>query len=141
MSLLNSSEEIATLAKGANTGAFNSLFKDSPICDASNLILPSSILPTDCYYSLFENCTLLSAAPVLPDIDAMDANTNNCCTNMFANCSNLNSLTVRFTSWPYTTNWLAGVAATGTFTCPAELSDIRGVSNIPEGWTKVDLAS
>lgn len=33
-------------------------------------------------------------------------------------------------------SWLNNVAASGTFTCPAELPDTRGASNIPTGWLK-----
>lgn len=47
---------------------------------------------------------------------------------------------VAFTDWDptnATNNWVNGVAASGTFTCPAELSDIRGASNIPVGWNVV----
>jgi len=58
---------------------------------------------------------------------------------MFTGCSQLASVDVSFTDWnstDATTNWLSGVAASGTFTCPSELPDIRGVNNIPEGWIK-----
>lgn len=44
------------------------------------------------------------------------------------------------TSWTSangTPNWVNGVAASGTFTCPAELPDIRGISKIPTGWMVV----
>lgn len=44
---------------------------------------------------------------------------------------------VGFTAWKAnaTTNWLQNVAASGTFTCPAELPDTRGANNIPVDWT------
>ena len=61
---------------------------------------------------------------------------------MFYGCTHLSSVEVGLTSWTGgtnpTNNWLNNVAATGTFTCPAELPDTRGVNNIPTGWTKVD---
>ena len=60
---------------------------------------------------------------------------------MFNGCTSLSSLKVAFTAWGgQTRNWLNRVAASGTFTCPAELPDTRGVNNIPEGWTKVDAS-
>ena len=54
-------------------------------------------------------------------------------------------MTVEFSTWPYsvntfgqqqvaTSNWLNGVASDGKFNCPAELSVIRGASNIPTNW-------
>ena len=56
---------------------------------------------------------------------------------MFNGCTSLSSVEVAFTTWTSgaTDNWLSGVAASGTFTCPDELPDTRGASNIPEGWT------
>lgn len=62
---------------------------------------------------------------------------------MFNGCSNLASIDVSFTAWAgtATSNWLNSVAATGTFTCPAELPDTRSASRIPEGWTKKEPAA
>ena len=56
---------------------------------------------------------------------------------MFSNCSSLSSVEVAFTAWSpnATDTWLNGVAASGTFTCPAELPDERGANRIPTGWT------
>ena len=61
---------------------------------------------------------------------------------MFDGCTNLSSIEVAFTAWSpasATYNWVSNVSASGTFTCPAELPDTRGASNIPTNWTKVDL--
>lgn len=61
---------------------------------------------------------------------------------MFKGCTSLNNISVKFTEWnsDATTNWVDGVASTGTFVCPNMLPDERGVSRIPEGWTKEDAA-
>ena len=61
---------------------------------------------------------------------------------MFSRCTQLSSVEVAFTTWTRgaTDNWLNNVAASGTFTCPAELPDERGANNIPTGWTRVDAA-
>lgn len=59
---------------------------------------------------------------------------------MFNGCTSLSSVDVAFTSWGIgseTNNWLNNVAASGTFTCPAELSVIRDESHIPTGWNVV----
>ena len=101
--------------------------------------LPATTLANNCYYYMFANCTSLTTAPELPATTLTDS----CYANMFQGCSNLASINVSFTTWEptnATTIWLNNVAATGTFTCPAELPDTRSVSNIPAGWTKVDAA-
>ena len=101
--------------------------------------LPATTLANNCYYYMFANCTSLTTAPELPTTTLTDS----CYASMFQGCSNLTSINVSFTAWNptnATTRWVTGVAASGTFTCPAELPDTRSVSNIPAGWTKVDAA-
>ena len=64
---------------------------------------------------------------------------------MFFNCSALSKIEVHFTKWTSNalTNWVNGVAATGTFKCPAALGTnetiTRGTGNCPEGWTVVNI--
>ena len=101
--------------------------------------LPATTLTYGCYSFMFQNCTSLTSAPALPATTLYDS----CYYYMFDSCSNLASIDVSFTVWEptnATTRWVNGVAASGTFTCPAELPDTRGASNIPSGWTKVDAA-
>ena len=64
-----------------------------------------------------------------------------CYEGMFQDCTSLSSVEVAFTTWEVgvTNSWVSNVAASGIFTCPAELPDIRGTSNIPNNWTKVDI--
>ena len=97
--------------------------------------LPATVLAYRCYYGMFYECTGLTQAPELPATVLADS----CYSNMFSDCTALEEVTVAFTDWGdgSTYNWLSGVAATGTFTCPADLEEIRGESNIPEGWTIV----
>ena len=94
--------------------------------------------PTYCYALLFNDCSSLTDAPELPATTLAD----NCYNSMFNGCSNLSSITVGFSDWPAssspTYNWVNGVAASGTFTCPSGLSDLRGANCIPTGWTKTD---
>ena len=85
---------------------------------------------------MFANCSSLTTAPELQATTLAD----NCYASMFQGCSNLSSINVSFTTWDptnATTRWVNGVAASGTFTCPAELPDTRGTSNIPAGWEKI----
>ena len=58
---------------------------------------------------------------------------------MFTGCSNLNSITMLATDISANdclTNWMSGVAATGTFTKAASMTTLtEGASGIPSGWT------
>lgn len=119
---------------------YNYMFVDCSSLTSAPAILPATTLANGCYSSMFSGCSSLMTAPKLPAITLA----NTCYAFMFKDCTSLNSVDVAFTSWPQsvliTNNWLNNVAATGTFTCPAALPDVRGASNIPEGWTKVDIA-
>jgi hypothetical protein len=63
---------------------------------------------------------------------------------MFNGCSNLNSITCLATDISAsncTTNWVDGVAASGTFTKAASMSSwATGVSSIPRNWTVQDYS-
>ena len=100
--------------------------------------LPATTLAPICYSGMFENCSSLVIAPVLSAHELVEY----CYQQMFYGCKNLNNIKVAFTSWPDslsgTQNWVSGVAANGTFTCPAELPKVSGASYIPEGWTVVN---
>ncbi len=64
---------------------------------------------------------------------------NNMFNNMFHGCSNLNSVTCLATNISAnqcTTNWLNGVAATGTFITPSSTGWNSGVNGKPSGWTR-----
>ena len=148
-----------TLANNCYFAMFNGC---SSITSAPEL--PATTLASDCYRAMFQGCTSLTTAPELPAMTLVSGCYRNmfssctsltsapklhattlassCYSYMFDKCRNLASIDVRFTSWDptnATTNWLNNVAASGTFTCPAELPDTRGASNIPEGWTKADI--
>ena len=102
---------------------------------ASAPALPATTLADDCYNGMFFGCTSLASAPALPATTLASG----CYSSMFANCSSLSSVEVAFTAWTSGTTdyWLESVAASGTFTCPAALPDVRGDSNIPTGWAVV----
>ena len=99
--------------------------------------LPATTLAFDCYYGMFYNCQSLTQAPELPATILC----SDCYSGMFYNCSKLNSININFSNWNVysepTSNWVTGVASSGTFTCPTALPENRGTSNIPEGWTVV----
>lgn len=59
---------------------------------------------------------------------------------IFEGCSSLNKIEVNFINWGnnYTTNWVNGVAQSGTFIKPIDLPEEYGVDRIPQGWTVVN---
>jgi hypothetical protein len=84
---------------------------------------------------MFGNCTALTEAPEL----LAETLANNCYSYMFYNCTNLNYIKAMFITYPsstYTSNWVYGVSATGTFVKNSAASwTTTGVNGIPTGWT------
>lgn len=99
--------------------------------------LPATTLAVSCYNQMFNSCTSLTTAPELP----VTTLASQCYMYMFSNCSNLNSINVSATSWDtsYTTDWVLGVSATGTFTKPSDTTIPEGTSGIPSGWTVINV--
>jgi len=98
--------------------------------------LPAKNLASGCYWSMFGNCTSLTVAPDLPATTLAEK----CYQTMFQGCTSLNSVTclaTNISASDCTTDWLDGVAATGTFTKAASMADwtIDSASGIPAGWT------
>lgn len=130
--------------------------------------LPATTLARYCYRHMFANCTSLTTAPELlattlvyscysymfigctslttaPELPATTIQEYYCYNGMFQNCSNLNYIKAMFTTTPsmnYTSNWVYGVAATGTFVKNANATwNVSGVNGIPSGWTVQTAAS
>ena len=99
--------------------------------------LKSTILGNYCFTSIFKNCTSLISAPELPALTL----TSNCYHSAFEGCSSLNEVTVYandISATNCTTNWLSGVASTGTFNNMGSATyEINSASGIPTGWTEV----
>lgn len=98
--------------------------------------LPATTLAGLCYNSMFQGCTALTQAPELP-ATTLPAD---CYGYMFCGCTNLNYIKCLTTnpSYGFTTNWVIGVAATGTFVKKAGVTWPSGVDGIPSGWTVVE---
>ena len=102
--------------------------------------LPATTLASSCYECMFDNCTGLTSTPVLP---ATFLPKRYCYRYMFRGCSNLSSVTCYATSRDganTTTDWLSGVASSGTFY--AHINSVfkgqaRNASNIPPDWNIV----
>ena len=144
--------------------ALRGLFGDSNIKKANNLSLPATTLAINCYVAMFNGCTSLETAPELPattlaqycysymfyactglktapELPATTLN-NYCYSSMFQGCTSLKSITCLATDISAsncTTNWVSGVAASGTFTKAASMTNwTTGVNGIPTGWSIVD---
>ena len=74
------------------TYAFFSLFKGTKVVDASDLVLPQTLKDSSrsCYESMFEGCTSLTQAPVLP-ATTLELT---CYKNMFKDCTSLTTAPV-----------------------------------------------
>ena len=96
--------------------------------------LPAITLANYCYFNMFQSCTNLIEAPAL----FARIMHPSCYYGMFNGCRKINYIKMFATDISATsclTNWVVGVALTGTFVKNKEATwDIRGVSGIPDGW-------
>ena len=123
-----------TLASNCYDGMFNNC---TSLTTAPEL--PATTLASNCYASMFSG-TSLTTAPVLPATTLAMS----CYQNMFRGCSKLNYIKAMFTTEPsitYTSNWVQGVAASGTFVKNSAATwTTTGNNAVPSGWT-VETAS
>jgi len=99
--------------------------------------LPATTTVTHCYWGMFNNCDSLHTAPEIYTTNFVVAH----CSQMFESCSNLDSVTVRATSWDNSgsSTWLGNVPSGGTFTKPTATVIPTGSDGIPNGWTVVNV--
>ena len=104
-------------------------------------LLPATTITTSCYANMFQGCTALTEAPDLPATTRQPG----CYGSMYYNCTSLSRIHIAFTNWGYsgeTSNWVLGVASTGTFVCPSALGTnetiARDVNRCPANWTVVN---
>lgn len=105
----------------------------------SELLLPATKLANGCYGGMFSGCKKLTVAPNLPATGLRES----CYRSMFKGCENLSSVTClakSISASDCTTDWLDGVAASGTFTkaAGADWSGKTGASGIPSVWNVVE---
>lgn len=102
--------------------------------------LPATTLNTGCYAYMFQGCTSLVTAPYLPATSLGSSNY----LYMFKNCSLLNYIKADFGGKPTycTTDWVSGVAASGTFIKSPNLEafypespNLSSPINVPYAWT------
>ena len=85
MSLLFGDKFIGETDLTRYNSAFDHLFENTAVVDASKLVLPATKLSTYCYGRMFYNCASLTAAPELPATTL----TQNCYNSMFYGCTSL----------------------------------------------------
>lgn len=97
--------------------------------------LPAKTLASLCYDTMFYGCTSLTTAPELPATTLV----NYCYVNMFYGCTNISYIKALFITEPsktYTSNWVGGVSASGTFVKNSAATwNVTGVNGVPTGWT------
>ena len=120
--------------------------------------------PIYAFYSLFYGCTSLTKAPVLsttrlaqgcyaymfyrtslteaPELPATTL-ANNCYMSMFSGCQSLKEVRIAATKTASRSleEWLNNVSATGDFYCDPNATIFpSGISGIPSGWTRRNIA-
>ena len=97
----------------------------------------ASTLESTCYMGMYYNCKNLTQAPILPANNLVDG----CYNYMFYGCSSLNYINCRIRNQEqinYGTglsNWVNGVASTGTFVKPSGITWPTGNNGVPNNWT------
>ena len=127
---------------GASTSAYHKFVINGLVAASGDITslrsfdLKQTTLANFCYSQMFNGCTGLTSAPELPATKLSTA----CYHSMFQGCGNISLIKVHFTAWgTQTTNWVTSVSSAGTFYKPSALSEKFGVSNIPNGWTVVNI--
>ena len=115
-------------------GCYNSMFYGCTSLTKAPA-LPATTLALFCYNSMFNGCTSLTKAPELPATTLAD----NCYLQMFQSCTSLNyikCLAKDVSATDCTSEWVDGVAATGTFVQNPDMDEWEtGVNGIPVNWT------
>lgn len=117
-----------------NTYCYYQMFSGCSGLTSIPASLPATTLKSNCYYEMFRGCSKITTAPVLPATDLV----TNCYYRMFYSAAKLNYVKAMFTTTPgsYTTNWLYGVASTGTFVKNSAATWTNtGAGSVPTGWT------
>ena len=161
---------IMSLAYGDNfinqttlVGTYNfcSLFKETNVISAENLILPAMTLTPHCYRALFAQCYVLEKAPALPATTLAEACyrymfqdaaittapdllaptlVRECYEGMFNNCLKLDyikCLARDISAASATTAWVTYIKTYGTFVQYANVPWETGANGIPTRWTVV----
>ena len=141
-SLINAPTIAATTCR-RGTGTYDNYHFSYMFRNCTALVSPPEILLTTlAYYALyfmFSGCTSLIRAPRLPAMTLEEW----CYYGMFRGCSSLTEASIAATTAATNalTNWLDGVAASGTvYADPSLTLPTDSASGIPSGWTRHNIA-
>ena len=119
---------------------YDSMFRGCTSLTTAPELPATTLAQGGCYYAMFYGCTSLTTAPELPATTLEVA----CYSNMFNGCTSLNyikCLATDISASDCTTNWVYGVASSGTFVKDASMTGwTTGNNGIASGWTVVDAA-
>ena len=124
--------------KNAEKYAFYGLF-DSCTSLTKAPVLPANRLNDSCYKFMFSGCRSLTKAPELPATYLPDS----CYHSMFSGCRSLKEVRIAATTTNSTNalkEWLKDVSATGDFYCDSNATIFpTGASGIPENWRRLNI--
>ena len=137
-SLTTVPSDLLPATKLANRCYYNMFYRCTSLTTPPTL--PATTLETGCYYSMFYQCSSLTTSPVL----SAETLVQSCYRQMFYNCRSLNKiicLATNISANSCTNNWVANVAASGTFYKASSMTSwTTGNSGIPTYWTLVDYS-
>ena len=114
---------------------YSNMFNGCTSLTTAPSTLPATTLAYYCYNSMFRDCTSLTTAPQLPATTL----TQSCYNGMFYGCTRLNyikCLATDISAYWCTTDWVNGVASSGTFVKASSMSSWTSGSNgIPNNWS------
>ena len=113
---------------------YYAMFRNCTGLTTAQTLLPATTMAYASYQEMFKGCTSLTTAPELPATTLISY----CYYEMFYGCSRLNYIKAMFLtqSTNYTSNWVYGVASTGTFVKNTNATwTATGASAVPYYWT------
>lgn len=140
-SMYNSCSAITTIpddtlpATTAAAYCYSGMFGGSGITEVKDSAIALTTLAANCCQQMFYSCKSLTKAYTPTAAEPV----TDCYNQMFNGCTNLAEvhcmLNVQNKQTTYTSNWLNGVAQTGTFYARSGSDWARNANGIPEGWT------
>jgi hypothetical protein len=132
---VTSAKNLSLPATKLGIQSYRQMFDKCTSLTTAPSVFPATTLATSCYNSMFSGCTSLTTAPELPATKLAQG----CYEQMFYGCTNLSSikcLATDISAYGCTSDWVSGVAASGTFTKAASMTSwTTGTKGIPSGWT------
>ncbi len=127
----------------STTYAFASLFEETGVVDARNMVLPTGYYPKYAMFLTFKNSTHLTASPVIAPDSISSTDTADVFAHTFYGCTSLSDIVYLYDT-NYTTvsyaRWVYNVSPTGTFTKKSSSRFASGENGIPSGWTVINIA-